>query len=178
MKFNPVKPMREEPVTIPARSSFRYKAAGHPFARLSWLFCSVLCALAFAAWAQYSIDWHTMDGGGGVSTGSVYTVSGTIGQPDTGTMSGGTYSISGGFWSFVAAVQTPGGPWLRVIRTTTNAVVVAWPNPSTGFTLQQNSDLTSGAWTNTITTPIIVGDEKQLIVAPPVGNRFYRLYKP
>ena len=33
---------------------------------------------------NYSIDWFTIDGGGGTSTGGVYAVSGTIGQPDAG----------------------------------------------------------------------------------------------
>src|SRR6266446_8892605 len=57
---------------------------------------------------QYSIDWYTIDGGGGTSTGGVYSVSGTIGQPDAGTMSGGNYSLAGGFWGLIAAVQTAG----------------------------------------------------------------------
>jgi len=53
---------------------------------------------------SYSIDWHTIDSGGGTSTGGVYSMSGTIGQPDAGAMSGGNYSLSGGFWG---AIQTP-----------------------------------------------------------------------
>lgn len=66
--------------------------------------------LAAAALAQsYSIDWHTIDGGGGTSTGGVYSVSGTIGQPDAGTMSGGTYSLDGGFWSLFE-MPTPAVP--------------------------------------------------------------------
>jgi hypothetical protein len=41
-------------------------------------------ALCFAALAQYAINWHTIDAGGGTSTGGVYSVSGSIGQPDAG----------------------------------------------------------------------------------------------
>ena len=37
-----------------------------------------------AAAQSYSIDWHTIDGGRGTSTGGVYAVSGTIGQHDAG----------------------------------------------------------------------------------------------
>jgi hypothetical protein len=55
-------------------------------------------ALCFWAWGQYSIDWHTVDGGGGTSAGGVYTVSGTVGQPDAGKLSGGSYTLEGGFW--------------------------------------------------------------------------------
>src|SRR5512140_2203109 len=55
----------------------------------------LLVTAACAANAQsYSIDWHTIDGGGGTSTGGVNSVNGTVGQPDAGAMSGGTYTLS------------------------------------------------------------------------------------
>ena len=79
--------------------------------------------------AQYSIDWYSIDGGGGTSTGGVYTVSGTIGQPDAGAMSGGNYTLQGGFWAVIAAVQTPGAPTLSIRMTATNSVIVSWPAP-------------------------------------------------
>jgi hypothetical protein len=40
-----------------------------------------------------------VDGGGGASQGAPYTLSGPIGQPDAGTMAGGTFVLRGGFWS-------------------------------------------------------------------------------
>jgi len=70
------------------------------------LFLSVLFGLsASAALAQYAIDWHMIDGGGGTSTNGVYSVSGSIGQPDAGKTSGGGYTINGGFWGIVTAIQ-------------------------------------------------------------------------
>jgi hypothetical protein len=49
--------------------------------------------------AQLQIDWHTVDGGGYTfSTGGAFSLGGTIGQPDAGAMSGGAYSLTGGFW--------------------------------------------------------------------------------
>src|SRR3954471_24193275 len=109
--------------------------------RLLCLLFSLL-VLAVSARAQnYSIDWFTIDGGGGTSSGGAYTVSGTIGQPDAGKMSGGAYSIDGGFWGIIAAVQTPGSPLLRIFLTATNTVIVAWPTASAGFNLEQNSNL-------------------------------------
>src|SRR5213075_861546 len=96
---------------------------------------------------SFSIDWHTIDGGGGTSTGGVYSVSGTIGQPDAGHLSGGNYTLDGGFWGIIAAVQFPGSPLLRVVLTSSNTVLVAWPAPSTGFSLQENPVVNSGAWT-------------------------------
>jgi hypothetical protein len=141
-----------------------------------------LATVTFSARAQsYSIDWYTIDGGGGTSTGGVYTVSGTIGQPDAGHMSGGNYTIDGGFWGIIAAIQTPGAPTLRVVRTTTNTVVLAWPAPSTGFNLQQNAAVNNVATWSAATSIIssnTVGSEMQVIVSPPVGNRFYRLKSP
>lgn len=61
--------------------------------------CWVAALIAAPAWAQYSITWWTVDGGGtSVTGGGGYLVAGTIGQPDAGTMSGGVYTLSGGFW--------------------------------------------------------------------------------
>ena len=49
-----------------------------------------VAGLVVATPAQnYSIDWSTVDRGGGMSTGGVYCVSGTIGQADAGIASGG-----------------------------------------------------------------------------------------
>ena len=107
-------------------------------------------------------------------------MTGTIGQPDAGpTMTGGNYTIDGGFWGLIAAVQTPGAPLLTVSRTTTNTVAVSWPSPSTGFTLQQNTNNVSSVnWSNVVTTPADDGATKTIVVNPPTGNRFYRLKYP
>lgn len=126
---------------------------------------------------SYSIDWFTIDGGGGASTGGVYSVSGTIGQADAGTMSGDNFSIDGGFWGIIAAIQTPGAPILTITRST-SFVIVSWPSPSTGFTVQQNADLNTTNWTVAPQTVADDGTNRFIIVNPPVGNVFYRLFKP
>ncbi len=141
---------------------------------LPWL---AMLAITISVSAQsYSIDWSTIDGGGGTSTGGVYSVSGTIGQPDAGVMSGGNYSLAGGFWSLVSAVQTPGAPLLSVWRTTTNTVVVSWPSPATGFALYQNTNVNTTNWVTPVETVYDNGTNKFIIVNPPAGNRFYRLH--
>jgi hypothetical protein len=139
-------------------------------------------AMAFAAipvcGQSYTVDWLTIDGGGGTSTGGVYSVSGTIGQPDAGHLSGGNYSVDGGFWGIIAVVQMPGAPVLSISRTVTNSVLVSWPYPSTGFALQQNGVLATTNWTSVATNGMTqVGERWQLTVQPPSGNRFYRLMK-
>lgn len=140
----------------------------------------LLSAFCFRAWGQsYSLDWSTIDGGGGTSTGSVYSLTGTIGQPDAGAMSGGNYTLQGGFWGIIAAVQTPGAPSLSIFRTTTNTVAVSWPSSSTGWNLQQNTNSVSSVnWSNVTSGIQDDGTTKTLIVNPPAGNRFYRLFKP
>jgi hypothetical protein len=149
--------------------------ANHRFAFvLLWLAVSVV-----EAQTNYTIDWFTIDGGGGTSTGGVFAVSGTVGQPDAGTMSGGSHTLQGGFWSIVAAGQTPGAPLLSIFRTTTNTVVITWPSPSTGWSLQQNTNsISSPNWSNVTSGIQDNGVTKTLIINPPTGHRFYQLHKP
>lgn len=97
--------------------------------RLQVGFCFLLSAFCFQAWGQHAMDGSTVDGGGSTSTGGVYAVSGTIGQPDGGTMSGGNHTLTGGFWGVIAAVQTPGAPLLTVVRSN-STVVVTWLLPA------------------------------------------------
>jgi hypothetical protein len=148
-----------------------------PFAGLALFGLAVQIGCA----QSYSIEWHTIDGGGGTSIGGDYSVSGTISQPDANAtpMTGGNFSLTGGFWSLLSAVQTPGAPLLSITLTTTNTAMVSWPSPSTGFTLQQNTNgLGTLNWTNASGTIQDNGTIRYLIVNPPTGNRFYRLTKP
>ena len=124
-----------------------------------------------------SIDWFTIDGGGGTSTGGVYSVSGTIGQPDaSGALKGGNYSVTGGFWSLFT-LQSPGAPTLRIFLTSTNTAVVAWPAPSSGWTLTVNTDLATTNWSPAGGTVSVVGSENQVIL-PPSGRKYFRLNQP
>ncbi len=67
-------------------------------------------------------------------------------------------------------------PRLEVRSTTTNTVAVTWPSPSTGWTLQQNTNgVSSVNWSNVTSGILDNGTTKTLIVNPPTGNRFYRL---
>jgi hypothetical protein len=55
--------------------------------------------LVDASPGTYDLSWWTVDGGGATfSTAGSYSLGGTIGQPDGGTSSGGTYTLEGGFW--------------------------------------------------------------------------------
>jgi hypothetical protein len=136
----------------------------------------LLAATGFAQ--QYSIDWYKIAGGGGTSTGATYQVTGTIGQPDaSGAMTGGSYSLTGGFWSLISVVQTLGAPPLTITHSG-NSVTVSWPYPSTGWTLQQNPNLgVPGGWTASggISND---GVNNFITITSPMGNLFFRLQHP
>jgi hypothetical protein len=84
-----------KPARQPAANRWRQAVPWH----VSLLAALLLCRGIQSATAQdFAIDWHTLDGGGGTSTGGAYSLSGTIGQPDAGAMSGGGYALVGGFW--------------------------------------------------------------------------------
>ncbi|MGI6272509.1 MAG: hypothetical protein ACOYLD_09170 [Anaerohalosphaeraceae bacterium] len=59
---------------------------------------TVALLVGCCAWADYEISWYSIDGGGGTSTGGRYSLTGTVGQADTGVSSGGSYVLSTGFW--------------------------------------------------------------------------------
>ncbi len=145
-------------------------------------FCLLILAslvVHLSAQAQsYSIDWYKIAGGGGTSTGAVYSVTGTIGQHDaSGAMSGGNYSITGGFWSLINVVQTPGAPGLNISRSG-NTVTVYWQNVS-GWNLIQSSNLTTpiGSWSAS-SAPTLTGGTNYLNLVNPAGNLFFRLKNP
>jgi len=140
--------------------------------------CLLISGFCLRAWGQsYSIDWFKISGGGGTSIGGIYSVSGTIGQPDaSGALSGGNYSLTGGFWSLISVVQTAGLPNL-VISYSGNSVIVSWPN-TTSCTLQSNNNVasTSGwaAYSGTVNTS---SGTNSITVSPPTGKLFFRLSK-
>ena len=142
------------------------------------IYLALALFLAAGVLAQnYRIDWYKVSGGGGTSTGSVYSVSGTIGQHDAGgPMTGGSYSLNGGFWALTSVLQTAGAPTLYITSSNTT-VTVYWQNVP-GWNLQQNPNLAApGGWSASsgVTTS---NGTNYLNIASPTGNLFFRLSKP
>lgn len=122
----------------------------------------------------YSIDWYTIDGGGGTSTGGVYSVSGTIGQPDAGgPMTNGQYSVTGGFWVLPTVIQTGGAPTLTIVPATPGNATISWTPNTPGWILQETWVLSPANWTNSPS-----GSTNPIVVPATTPIRFYRLFKP
>lgn len=126
---------------------------------------------------QFSIDWYKVAGGGGTSTGATFTVNGTIGQPDAGAvMSGGNFSVAGGFWALINVVQTPGAPTLYISHHG-NVVTVYWQDVS-GWSLQQNGNLATPAGWSANGNAVLAGGTNYLNLTNATGNVFFRLQHP
>lgn len=137
------------------------------------LFLSSLVVSALQA-QSYSMAQSKIAGGGGTSTGGVYSVSGTIGQPDaSNAMTNGQYSVAGGFWVLPTAVQMAGAPRLMIVPAAPGSATLSWAPGTPGFVLQENLDFGTTNWVNSpsgATTPVVVP-----ATAP---KKFYRLFKP
>ena len=89
--------------------------------RMKWILWLVLVSAPPIALGQYAIPWWTVDGGSTTSTGGTYSLAGTIGQPDASSfsnpMSGGSYTLVGGFWPVAAPTcSLPGDMDLSTLR--------------------------------------------------------------
>lgn len=141
-------------------------------------------------------EFHRKDGPGYNGYYGIYYFSHGAGNPVLTFTAGGTTATlewarysppnnfgddAGEYWALDNVLVTTLGdplPALTVRLTATNSVLLSWPSPSTGFTLEENTDLRTTNWVST--TPQSVTDDgtnKSVIVTSPIGNRFYRLHK-
>ena len=125
---------------------------------------------------DFSASWSTIDGGGGASTGGVYSVSGTIGQPDAGKSSSndGQFQLNGGFWHGELIFC---GCTLSITYSGGN-VTVSWPGDLNGCILEATGELqippTSTVWTPVSPQP--TGSSYNVAVTGT--QRYFRLRAP
>ena len=132
---------------------------------------------AMAGAQTYNVNWHKVSGGGGTSTGSGYSIRGTIGQHDaSGAMSGGGYSVTGGFWA-IYALYTPGLPLLHIRYTGPNSVIVYWLNTGS-YSLRTNGVVNTTNWVDYGGTVTTANGTNSVTFTPPKGNLFFRLSSP
>jgi len=86
----------------------------------------VLVPLALAA-TGFDLSWWSVDGGG-ESTGGSYALRGSVGQPDAGSLAGGSYTLEGGFWGGGASAPPPTST--RTPTPTMTGTVTPGPSPT------------------------------------------------
>lgn len=76
---------------------------------------AIVVLIAGRAFGQFEISWHTVDGGGVMNSSNGgpggFELSGTIGQHDAQVppvMSGGSFQLTGGFWTVSTVCGCPG----------------------------------------------------------------------
>ena len=93
-------------------------------------------------------------------------------------MTGGSYSLTGGFWSIISVVQGVGVPNLVIVPNGPNSVKVLWPDTGS-YALQQNNNLAATAgWTASGYTITTANGTNSITITPPAGNLFFRLSNP
>lgn len=70
------------------------------YPRRAVVWCTATLLAASASADSLDITWHSIDGGGTtLCTGGAFELGGTIGQPDASTLTGGPFTVVGGFWA-------------------------------------------------------------------------------
>jgi len=90
----------------------------------------------------FDLTWSTVDGGGGVSIAGGYALQGTAGQPDAGDLSGGGYTLRGGFWGdpqIAGEVPTPTATPQATPTATSAPVTTSTPTPTGTVTPASNN---------------------------------------
>lgn len=142
--------------------------------RLSILLVLWASSIINAPAQSYRIDWFSVDGGAGTSTGGVYVLSGTIGQPDAGgPLTNAQYAITGGFWALPIAVQQPESPVLTITPAAAGLATVSWTPTAPGFVLQESLSLSPAAWVNAPS-----GGTNPISVPATAPAKYYRLARP
>lgn len=97
------------------------------------LVCASLLLLSRSSGAAWDpLTWYSLDGGGVISPGAGgWSLSGTIGQWDPGTLAAGGYALGGGFWQGGLAGVT-GVPDAPVVPGPRFRFLPPTPNPARG----------------------------------------------
>lgn len=140
--------------------------------RISRLLVCLPAVLGLAGAAELAIPWWTLEGGGGVSRGDGFTVRGTVSQPGAGRMSGGGFTVTGGFWAWPLLIPGPGAPVLTIAYVNPGQAVLTWEAVVPGWMLQEAVGV-NGPWLN------MPGGASSPVTAQATSPaRFYRLLRP
>jgi len=136
----------------PPRPAQEPTIAGLPFALLALALALLFFSLSADAQTggPFTIVTSTVDGGGATfSAGGPFSLGGTIGQPDaSGPMTGGAFSLSGGFWPGAGSLALRGDANADGTHTildvfhAINALFANGPPPSSACLGDANNDQT------------------------------------
>jgi hypothetical protein len=133
---------------------------------------------------SYGIDWYKVAGGGGTSTNGSLQIDGTVGQPDaSGPLTGGGYSLAGGYVGVIAPVQdryvagpggTISGPLSQLVNYgSSGAAVTAVPNLgyqfvnwSDGVTTATRTDLNETSNLSVTANFVVLSDTDVPLLGP------------
>ncbi len=97
----------------------------------------IITAASALAHAGHTLQWYTVDGGGAMrSTSASLELSGTIGQPDAGTMEGGSMTLTGGFWFEIVPGDCTEDGAINLFDSVGRNSCMAGPNASSGAQCQ------------------------------------------
>lgn len=98
------------------------------------LFVVLLTAtvIVFAQGNILDLTWYTLDSGGGQSSGNDFVLNGTIGQTDAGLLSGGGFTLYGGFWQIDCLSPEAVVPSLAIVD---SSLQLSWASNSNDFNI-------------------------------------------
>lgn len=139
---------------------------------------ALLVGGAAASAQNFSIPWFTLDSISRGSSGDGFSLVSRIGSPNaTSSMAGGGFSLTAGPWSIATVVSSSEAPRLRV-QAAPGGILLAWPDASGGFQLQQSASLTAPSWNAVGSGSVLIGTERQVTLPFEPGHRFFRLQRP
>ena len=92
-------------------------------------------------------------------------------------LSGGSYSLTGGFSGQYNALQQQGSPRLQITKLASGVTRISWAAIVPGWRLEWNANLSSGSWSEVLSVPLVDGDVQYLDFAMAASTAFFRLKK-
>jgi hypothetical protein len=133
------------------------------------------CRLFAQSGGSYDLEWSTIDSGGGTSSGGRYSLTGVIGQPDAGQLTGGDFTLEGGFLCELGIPVNDNGPLLKIRRAAALGFAeLYWPVEVKGFTLEATTDLSNVPW-GLMEGEGIDSSTEHVVTVPIIANRYFRL---
>lgn len=134
---------------------------------------------ATSSGGPYTLTANNASGGGGSSTGATYAIQGTTGQPDGATLTGGSFTLTGGFWGITIVIPTPNAPNLVISHASPTVVRLRWPaTGADGFQLETTTSLAAPAWSPVPGGFTPDGADRYQEVNSLAPLQFFRLRKP